>query len=149
MGKLDDLGKKLMRHAAGPLFVDDGLSIWFDFGPEGGGARIDGTVAGLVAVEIESRVPKQVRGALVDLVMHPYPKKLLLLLPVYTGNPKTAVNQTRIILGPFLEPAAFRVVCVTEDLDESIRAIQSALGDLGVEVAPAGKLLHPTAENGG
>ena len=62
MGDLDKLGKELMRRAAGPLFVDDGPSVRFDFGPEAGSARIDGTVAGIVAAEVESRVPKQIRG---------------------------------------------------------------------------------------
>jgi hypothetical protein len=46
-------------------------------GPSAGSARIDGTVAGMVAVEIKSRVPKQVRGALLDLIMHSFTKKLL------------------------------------------------------------------------
>ena len=134
MGDLDKLGKELMRRAAGSLFVDDGPSLTFEFGPEAGSARIDGTVGGLVAVEVESRVPKQIRGALVDLVLHPYPKKLLIVLPIHTGNPDTATKQARVILGRFLEPNTFRVVCVSEDLEGSIRAIQGALSDLGVEV---------------
>jgi hypothetical protein len=134
VGNIDKLGKELMRQAAGPLYVDDGPSISFDFGPEAGSARIDGTVGGLVAVEIESRTPKQVRGALVDLVMHPYPKKLRLLLPVYTGNPTTAVNQAHCVLGRFLDSDVFRIVCVTGDLDGSIRAIRTALGELGIQL---------------
>lgn len=146
MGELEDLGKKLMRGAAGSLFVDDGPSVRFDFGPEAGSARIDGTVAGVVAVEIESRVPKQVRGALVDLVLHPYPKKLLLLLLVHTGNPRTAVNQARIIMGRFLDSAAFRVVCATEDPGETVRAVRAALGELGVKVALADKPLQPATD---
>jgi hypothetical protein len=134
LGELDDFGKRLMRLAVGDLFTDCGPSVCFEFAPDAGSARIDGTVADLVAVEIESRVLKQVRGALVDLIMHPYSRKLLLLLPAYIGNPATAVAQTQAILSRFLEPSAFRVVCVTPDIDESIRAIQKALLDLGVEV---------------
>jgi len=134
VGKLDELGKTLMRHAAGPLFLDNGPSVCFDFGPEAGSARIDGTVAGLVAVEVESRVPKQVRGALMDLLVHPYPKKLLLLLPFYIGNPQTAVKQAQVILGRFLKPTAFRVVCMTEDPEASIQAIRTALRELGVKL---------------
>src|SRR6185295_2447847 len=108
MGELDNLGKKLMRVAAGDLFTDDGPSVSFEFGPKAGRARIDGTVGGLVAIEIESRVPKQIRGAMVDLVMHPFERKLLLLLPIYIGNPTTAVNQARVVLGRFLQPDTFR-----------------------------------------
>src|SRR5262249_41093420 len=57
-------GKNLMSRAAGSLFVADGPSVRLDFGPEAGSATIDGTVANFVAVEIESRGPKQACGAL-------------------------------------------------------------------------------------
>ena len=54
------IGSKVFMIKAGALvFVDK-------FGPGAGTARVDGTVAGRVAVEIESRVPKQLRGALLD-----------------------------------------------------------------------------------
>ncbi len=131
-GDFDRLGKTLMQQAAGPLFVRDGPSVSFSFGPEAGNARIDGTVAGVVAVEIESRALKQVRGALIDLLLHPYPKKLLLILPVYSGNAHTAVKQAQAILGRFLKDDAYRVVCVTDELDGSIESIRTALRELGV-----------------
>src|SRR5688500_10136134 len=102
MGDLETLGKNLMRLAVGELFTDSRDSSCFSFGPGAGTARIDGTVAGKVAVEIESRVPKQIRGALVDLIMHPYAAKFLLLVPAYVGNTETAVAQAEAILGRFL-----------------------------------------------
>lgn len=126
MGDLDAIGKKLLGLAAGALFVSDDQSVTFSFGPGAGTARIDGTVAGLVAVEIESRVPKQIRGALIDLILHPYPSKLLVLLPVHTGNQDTAVRQAETILGRFVEAGRFRVVVVGESLDESLIAIRNA-----------------------
>lgn len=137
MGELDDTGKKLLRAAAGPLFTSDGPSVTFSFGPGAGTARIDGTVAGRVAVEIESRVPKQIRGALLDLILHPYPCKLLVLLPVYTGNIDTAVRQATVILRRFVEPACFRVVVVQHSVDESLAAVRVALAELGVDLEPA------------
>jgi hypothetical protein len=59
------------------------------------------------------------------------------LLPAYTGNPDTIVNQANAILGWFLEPDAFGVVMITTDLEASIAAIRGALIDLGVGVEPA------------
>lgn len=132
MGKHAELGLRLMTLAAGPLFVSDS-SCTVNFGPDCGSAEIDGTVAGFVAVEIESREPKQVRGAILDLLLHPFPKKLLVLLPVYTRDSTPA--QAREILGRFLAADAFRVVTVTNDFDETIKALQQALMELGVVVA--------------
>jgi hypothetical protein len=106
------MGKRMLKLAIGDLFTESGPSVEIRFGPGAGAARIDGTVAGLVAVEIESRVPKQVRGAVRDLLLHPYPRKLLVLVPAHTGNPETIVNQANAILGQFLERAAFRVVMI-------------------------------------
>jgi hypothetical protein len=134
MGEIDRLGKKLMATAAGALYADEGPSVRFEFGPGAGTATIDGTVAGTVAVEIESRVPKQIRGALVDLIMHPYPKKLLLLIPIHSGNPKTAVNQAEVILRRFVGSDNCRVVCVTDDIEGSVGSIRAALAELGVHL---------------
>ncbi len=145
MGELDDTGKKLLRAAVGPLFTSDGPSVTFSFGAGAGTARIDGTVAGRVAVEIESRVPKQVRGALLDLILHPYPCKLLVLLPVYTGNVDTTVRQAMVILGRFVEPTSFRVVVVQDSTDESLAAVRAALAEMGVELEAVGA---PGAEPG-
>ena len=134
-GNYDRLGKDLLKLAAGPLFIQDGPSVCISFGQGAGGARIDGTVANLVAVEVESRALKQVRGALLDLVCHPLPKKLLLILPVYAGNASIATKQSQAILGRFLDPAAFRVVCATGAKDEDIvGALRTALRELGVEL---------------
>ena len=61
MAEVDTFGKDLMRLAVGDLFSDSGPSVTFDFGPDAGSARIDGTVANTVAVQIESRLPEQAR----------------------------------------------------------------------------------------
>jgi hypothetical protein len=137
MGDLDDTGKRLLQVAAGPLFTSDGPSVTYGFGPGAGTARIDGTVAGCVAVEIKSRVPKQVRGALLDLILHPYPCKLL-VLPVYTGSIDTAVRQAAVILGRFVEPRLFRIVVVQHSIDQSVAALCAALAELGVDLETIG-----------
>jgi hypothetical protein len=72
---------------------------------------------------------------LVDLIFHPYPSKLLLLLPVHTGNPPSAVRQAEVILGRFLVPSNFRVVLAGDSVDGSVVAIRRALVELGVDVA--------------
>ena len=137
MGELDATGKQLLHRAAGSLFSSDGPSTTFSFGPGAGNARIDGTVAGTVAVEIESRVPKQIRGALLDLILHPYPSKLLILLPAHTGNVTTAVRQAETILGHFIKPERFRVAVIQGSYEESLNGIRDALRQLGVDLGAA------------
>lgn len=133
MGELDLLGKRLLRVAAGHLCDSSSAACQFSLGLESGTATIDGTVAGMVAVEIESRTPKQIRGALLDLLLHPFPKKLLIILPVHCGNERTALNQATSILGRYVEQRDFRVVCASlTEPEETIAAIRSALCDLGV-----------------
>jgi hypothetical protein len=64
-----------------------------------------------VAVEVESRTGKQVRGAVLDLILHRYPKKLLILIPMYIRRQTS--DESRYILGRFINPENFRVVLLT------------------------------------
>ena len=109
MGQHDDYGKRILRESVGGVFNAYGASVEVDYGA-GMPARIDGTVAGKVAVEVESRVAKQVRGAVLDLLCHDYPKKLLLLLPVHMSNAETTAHQCRSALRRFVAETDFRVV---------------------------------------
>lgn len=86
--------------------VSTGSCVKTDYGPSS--ARIDGTVDSTVAVEIESRTGKQVRGAILDLILHAYPKKLLVLIPKYIC--KHQVHECEFILNRFIESDHFRVV---------------------------------------
>ncbi len=79
MGEHDHYGKQILTRAAGRRC--DGPCTITSYGRSS--AQIDGTVGSTIAVEIESRTGKQVRGALLDLILHPYPKKLMILLPMY------------------------------------------------------------------
>lgn len=107
MGAHDSYGKLVLRQPAGDAFIDSGSAVTISYGGRGG-ATIDGVVAERVAVEIESRVSKQVRGALLDLICHPYKKKLLVLLLVHISNPKLCASQCEYIFVKFVDPHNFR-----------------------------------------
>ena len=79
-------------------------------------ARIDGTVDSMIAVEIESRTSKQVRGAILDLPMHAYPKKLLVLIPKWIGV--NMVNESKDILSRSVSPQDFQVVLLAGTSDD-------------------------------
>jgi uncharacterized protein (DUF779 family) len=66
MGQHDEYGKLILTQAAGCSC--DGPSTITCYGDSS--AHIDGTVGSTIAVVIESRTGKQVRGALLDLVLH-------------------------------------------------------------------------------
>jgi hypothetical protein len=134
-GKHDTYGKFVLRKAAGWAYADSGPSVMVQFGGAGA-ANIDGTVNRNIAVEIESRVTKQIRGALMDLILHPYSKKLLVLLPVHMSNPDTAVAQCKYILKKFLSPADFQVILLQgtgsdSHADEDVPIVRQALKKLG------------------
>jgi hypothetical protein len=103
----DEYGKRALCTAA-PQAVIYGPTVAVDYGA-GQVARIDGTV-GDIAVEIESRVAKQVRGAVLDLICHPLPKKLLVLLPVHMTNAEITAEQCRNALARFCPARSFQVV---------------------------------------
>ena len=116
------------------MFDPCGASVEVDYGA-GKPARIDGTVAGKVAVEVDSRVAKQVRGAVLDLLFHYYPKKLLLLLPVHMSNAETTAHQCRSALRKFMAETDFRVVVLYGDGSnpkpkEDVALVRAALREL-------------------
>ncbi len=140
MGTHDAYGKMVLRHAAGSAFQDASAAVFVAYGSRGG-ATVDGVVGDSVAVEIESRVSKQVRGAVLDLIYHPYPKKLLILLPVHMSNPTLCSAQCEHILARFLKAEDFRVVILQGSgrgsvLEGDAERVKSALAELGAhEVA--------------
>jgi hypothetical protein len=109
MADHDKYGKGVLTKAAGSAYTSSGSSIEVNFGV-GMPARIDGTIGTNIAVEVESRTSKQVRGAVLDLLCHRYPKKLLILLPVHMHNPTITAQQCEGILGRFIDVAIFRVI---------------------------------------
>lgn len=100
----DEYGKLVLRTAA-PQAEIYGPTVAVDYGA-GQHSRIDGTV-GDIAVKIESRVPNQVRGAVLDLICYPFPKKLLVLLPVHMTNAEITADQCRNALARFCPAGSF------------------------------------------
>ena len=128
----DRYGKQVLQAAAGNACQLSGPSTQIDYGTST--AVIDGTVDSLVAVEMESRTGKQVRGAVLDLILHRYPKKLLILIPMYIQ--RQTPDESRYILGRFISPENFRVVLLAGTgndlrLEQDAGAVRNALVELG------------------
>jgi hypothetical protein len=135
VGEHDAYGKQVMRVAAGVDYHDWGEPTYVHYGA-GMPARIDGAVGSDIAVEIESRVSKQIRGAILDLVCHSYPKKLLVLLPVHMADAEVAAAQARNIMARFMPEANFRVLVLQGSgranvVDGDATVVKAALRELG------------------
>lgn len=136
-GTHDDYGKRILEAVAGGAYQAYGPSVEVDYGTDHP-ARIDGVVNGEIAVEIESRTAKQVRGAVLDLLHHKAPKKLLVLVPTSYGISEATAEQCRRIIGTHIAARDFRVVVLKGDgLSPRIRSdgpiVGKALEELGFE----------------
>ena len=132
MGVHDDYGKGLLAEAFGSRY-DAIIGSEYTFGPGAGNARLDGTIDGVLAIEIESRTDKQVRGAILDLVLHPYPKKLMVLIPAWIYSAEKTQTMCESILGRFT--SEFRVVALKgtgndPKPDQDIPLIRTAVEEL-------------------
>jgi cupin 2 domain-containing protein len=130
----DEYGKRVLREATKGAAIEYGTPVEINYGA-GQPARID-AIVGDIAVEIESRVSKRVRGAVVDLICHPHPKKLLLLLPVHMNNTGVTAEQCRNIMKRFCPDGSFRVIILKgsgrdPQLAEDTVMVAAALADLG------------------
>lgn len=137
MGAHDEYGKRILLEATAGAVDQYGPGVEIDYGTEFP-ARIDGAVGGSIAIEIESRTGKQVRGAVLDLICHSYPKKLLVLLPVHMSNPVVIAEQCRNILARFVSAEDFRVIVLDghghdPKAERDVRTVAEALRDLGFE----------------
>lgn len=135
MGSHDEYGKRVLFLATNGAVELYGPPVEVDLGA-GLPARIDGAVGGNIAVEVESRTSKQVRGAILDLICHPYPKKLLLLLPVHMANPDVTAKQSENILARFVPRDSFRVLLLSGSgddpkEDQDAQLVSGALAELG------------------
>lgn len=137
MGQHADYGKRLLRAVAQNDFAEDREVTKVEYA---GGtlAFIDGVIKDSCAVEIESRVDKQIRGALVDLLFHPFPKKLLILIPAHMNNPRKTEEQCEDILNKLKRPFDKVKVVVLQGtgdnpMDEADKALlKLALSDLDI-----------------
>jgi|Deesub1362A_J573_1020465.scaffolds.fasta_scaffold09271_2 hypothetical protein len=128
-------GKKLLRQIVGDRFISSGDAVRVRY--KGCSASIDGVINNCCAIEIESRVAKQVRGALLDLLEHPLPKKLLILVPAHMYNPEATVEHCKYILGKYKKEGQITKVILLEGIGnnpkESVdkEKIKDALKELG------------------
>ena len=107
MGAHDQYGKQILRRATKGAIELSGPSVEIDYGTSSP-AQIDGAYMGRIAIEVESRTGKQVRGAILDLLCHPFPKKLLVCMPLYMS--RSVPEQCRNILSEFVSEQDFQVV---------------------------------------
>jgi len=96
MGKHEQYGKQVLRAAALQSLMN-GATVRIDHGA-GDPAVIDATV-GNIAVQIEARTPKQVRGAIPDLICRPRPKNCSCFCPSTQPLQKLQLRSVRTSLG--------------------------------------------------
>jgi len=110
LGEHDQYGKRLLRKFFNDKvsLVGPDVEVWLGAGRSG---RLDAYVPD-IAIEIESRTSKQVRGAVLDLVLHPASKKLLLIIPIHMSNPGICAKQCEFILEK-LTDKPFQVVILS------------------------------------
>jgi hypothetical protein len=130
-----------MRAAVGAAYHDTGpeVTVRYEAGPS---AHLDGWISTLdVAVEIESRVDKQVRGALMDLVCHRAPRKLVVLIQGHMSDVWETAKQCVTILTRFVLPANIQVVVLqgtpaNQLVDDDAERIRNALAIWTTPSAP-------------
>ena len=127
----DKYGKKVMQRAFGKTFNPNPGPI--SFGIDAGTFKIDGIIGEDIAVEIESLASKQARGAIVDIICHPFPKKLVVLIEKY-GN-KYTENQCRVLLDKFAPDVVKQVITLhgsgtNEKISDDVQAVKDAVEKL-------------------
>ena len=128
----DGFAKQILRDVFGNDYRSAEGAI-VDYGPNAARGVIDGTISGQIAVEVESRNNKQIRGALMDLICHAFERKLLIVIPANVPNPSQTMAMCRAILGRFVSADRYRVVVMQPSgrIEEFIEAIRRAATELG------------------
>jgi hypothetical protein len=97
VGRYEQIAIELLESSFGDRWARDDTRI-FSFGPDAGTGEVDGTIDGRIAVEVGVGSPKQVRASVLDLVLHPYPLKLLVLVDTPGHSAERSVRQSAAIL---------------------------------------------------
>ena len=97
MGKYEQIAIDLLEAAFGDRFARDDSRI-FSFGSDTGTGEVDGVIDGKVAAEIGVGSPKQIRASTLDLALHPYAGKLLVLVDTPGHSTERSAGQARAIL---------------------------------------------------
>ena len=146
MGIHDEYGKKILTRVTGqhPSWLNrPERTLKY---PHGGmTAELDGVIGEDCVVEIEGLNEKQIRGGILDLVFHPYPKKLLVTIPANLSKNKrrediqlTCQNLLDDLIRAHCPNAFGRVVMLhgtgkkqEEFFDEDCKLVQQSLSLLG------------------
>ena len=135
MGVHDSYGKRALRKAcelAGDRIAWSGHSYAIC---DGITCNLDAILESGIVVEIESRVDKQVHGAMLDLLMHPASAKLMVLIPAHMNNAAKTKSMCEGIAAT-LAPTARFLCCVlcgaghAEQPDKDSRIVAAAINDL-------------------
>ena len=105
----------------------------FSYGFDAGQGSVDGVLANRVAVEIGVGSPKQIRAGLLDLVLHPAPAKLLILVDTPSHPTDRAALQAQAILDRMgVRGEVVRLVGnpINADPNEDARLLRSAFEEL-------------------
>lgn len=134
-------GKTLIKELVGTKFLQSGKALKCQY-PGGVSARIDGVIKGVCAVEIESSINKQIRGALIDLLSHELSKKLLIIIPAHMSDSQKTVEHCQGILNAF-KKTGDRICVVSlqgtgenHDKETDKAILRKALEELGILQPP-------------
>lgn len=97
VGKYERVAFEVLELAFGDRWHRDDTRV-FSFGPGAGTGEVSGTLDGQIAVQVAAGSQKQIRGDLLDLMWHPLPLKLLILVDSEKRNAGTPVRQAATIM---------------------------------------------------
>ena len=97
MGRYEAYAIEVFEATFGDRF--DTSDVIFSIGLEAGTGEVDGIIDGRIAVEIGVGSPKQIRASVLDLILHPLPKRLLVLVDTPSHLTERSVIQAATILG--------------------------------------------------
>ena len=141
----DEYGKRVLKSATNERFQHWFVKTKRFQYPSGGiTAELDGIIGEDCVVEVEGLNEKQIRGGILDLVFHPYPKKLLVIIPAQLRKrqPKDIQEAYQRLLEHLMDayrPSAIGQVVVLKGtghepekyLDEDCQRVRQAMQFLG------------------
>lgn len=105
MGRYEEYALDILEEALGDRFVRSDSRL-VPFGENAGFGEIDGVIDERIGVEIGVGSPKQVRGGLLDLLWHPSPVKLVVLVDARHRGTTRSLRQVASILAGAATPGA-------------------------------------------
>ena len=103
MGKYQRYAEEVLAVTFGERW-DRNSDTVFSFGKDAGTGEVDGTIDENIAVEIGVGSPKQIRASVLDLIFHPFPGKLLILVDTPEHETGRSVRQAGAILAQASKP---------------------------------------------